>query len=81
VAYEVTIGTVYELALWEWGLTPEWINANWTEELLALMFTKRKERIERMRAKVPGEGQPPGRMDNKRFMDKHNLRVKRLPNA
>lgn len=33
----------------EWHLTPEYILDNWTEELLALMFEKRKESFDAMR--------------------------------
>lgn len=36
---------MYETALYEWKLTPEWINDNWTEELLALMFISRLKRL------------------------------------
>jgi hypothetical protein len=36
---------MYELALYEWQLAPEWINENWTEELLQLMFDARRKRI------------------------------------
>jgi hypothetical protein len=32
----------------EWGVTPEYINRWWTEELLTLMFIKRTKRIKRM---------------------------------
>ena len=33
------------MALSEWHLTPEYINENWTEELIALMLKARYERI------------------------------------
>lgn len=33
------------MALFYWGLTPEYINAHWTEELLGLMFAKLEGRI------------------------------------
>lgn len=36
----------------EWGVTPEYINNRWTEELLTLMFIKRTARIKRA-AKEP----------------------------
>lgn len=42
------MGEIYELALIEWGVTPEYINENWTEELLSLLFEKRGQRIERI---------------------------------
>jgi hypothetical protein len=35
------------VALTEWHLTPEYINNNWTEELLALMMTARIDRLKR----------------------------------
>lgn len=36
---------MYETALYEWKLTPDYINDNWTEELLALMFVSRLKRL------------------------------------
>lgn len=36
---------MYEIALSEWHVTPDYINRNWTEELLQLMFLKREERL------------------------------------
>ena len=36
------------MALVEWGLTPEYLNATWTEELLNLMLRARGKRFERM---------------------------------
>lgn len=44
--------------LTEWGLTPEYINEKWTEELLSLMFQKRNERIERWNAQSAGKAAP-----------------------
>lgn len=38
-----TIGNIYYIALAEWHLTPAYINENWTEEMLLLMFQKRRE--------------------------------------
>jgi hypothetical protein len=43
---------VYETALVDWHLTPEYINEHWTEELLTLMFVKRKVRFDRMRKSI-----------------------------
>lgn len=37
---------MYEIALAEWGVTPEYVNEYWTEELLALMFIKRRDRFQ-----------------------------------
>jgi hypothetical protein len=51
----LSIGAAFELALVEWHLSPEYLNENWTEELLALMFQKRNERIERAQATTAGE--------------------------
>lgn len=38
------------MALTEWGLTPEYINRNWTEELWQLMIEKRTVRLMRKAA-------------------------------
>lgn len=38
---------MYEFALSEWGLTPDYINRKWTEELLSLMFQSRGRRLAR----------------------------------
>jgi hypothetical protein len=38
---------LYEIALAEWHLTPDWLNANWSEELFSLMFLMRKKRYDR----------------------------------
>jgi hypothetical protein len=42
----------------EWGLTPEYILDNWTEELFTLMFVKRAERIEAMTKAVKHDAAP-----------------------
>jgi len=39
----------------EWGLTPEYINEYWTEELLVLMFISRARSIKRQRALIDGK--------------------------
>lgn len=39
----------------EWGVTPEYINNRWTEELLTLMFVKRTKRIKRTTQKEISE--------------------------
>jgi hypothetical protein len=36
---------MYEIALREWGRTPEYINTRWTEELLGLMFQSRTRNL------------------------------------
>jgi len=43
------------VALLEWGLTPEYINRRWTEELLALMFISRTKRLKRHAVAASGE--------------------------
>ena len=79
-----SIGRVYYIALSEWGLTPQWINENWTEELLALMFVKRKEMFDELRPKeeMPQpEYVPMGpaiRRSNKSFFKRHNLNIKKV---
>lgn len=80
-----SIGRIYYVALSEWGLTPKWINDNWTEELLALMFLKRKEDIDASRPKqeeaptnvyVPMG--PARRLGNKSFFNRHHIKVKKV---
>lgn len=44
------------MALSEWHLTPEYINENWTEELLALMMSARVEKLKRARRVVTDKG-------------------------
>jgi hypothetical protein len=36
------------VALSEWGLTPDYVNQEWTPEILWLMFYERKDNIERI---------------------------------
>lgn len=43
---------LYEVALYDWGLTPEYINETWSDELLYLMFDARRERLEQKPKKV-----------------------------
>lgn len=51
----------------EWGVTPEYINNRWTEELLTLMFVKRTKRIRRIanREDVPSAEAPVNRVKDK----------------
>ncbi len=75
---------MYYIALSEWGLTPQWINENWTEELLALMFLKRKEMFDELRPKANEEVPnyvpmgPAIRRSNKSFFKRHNLKTKKV---
>lgn len=57
---------MYELALLEWGLPPAYLNDEWTEELLALMFHKRSERLNGF---APRESA--NRMSNEDFFKKY----------
>lgn len=59
---------MYEIALAEWKLTPEYLNENWTEELLALMFQKRYERL--LPPKVTDT-----RLSNEEYFKKYNITV------
>ena len=45
----------------DWGITPEYINENWTDELFHLMFKARKERILRQQ----DSGKQPGSLVNR----------------
>lgn len=65
------------MALSEWGLTPEYINTNWTEELLALMVQKRNQRV-RGTSGSDGRESNGSRMSNSDFFAKHNIKVKEL---
>jgi hypothetical protein len=56
---DFTIGEIYELVLLEWGLTPEYVNKHWTEELLHLMLRARLKRFERARPVMGEMGQAP----------------------
>jgi hypothetical protein len=41
------------VVLTEWGLTPEYVNENWTEELLHLMLKSRAKRFNGVVAEAP----------------------------
>jgi hypothetical protein len=41
----VSESRLFELALVEWGQTPDDLNDKWTDELLHLMLTARNERV------------------------------------
>lgn len=72
----------------EWHVTPEYINENWTEELLTLMFMKRKVRIDKLLAATkrsvgaaPVEYEPlavPRRMSDTDFIAKHAASYRRI---
>lgn len=53
-----------------WGLMPDDINENWTEERLALMFVKHNERV---RAES-GESESTGGAEPKRITDQDFFR-------
>lgn len=67
---------MYEVALTEWGLTPDYINANWTEELFALMLITRNQRIDRQNLRrKPKDEQGFRRLSNEEFFRRHNIKV------
>jgi hypothetical protein len=68
---------LYELALIDWHLTPEYINEHWTEELLCLMFVKRRERIERITPSQMTEVSGVKKIGNKEFFERHRIKVKK----
>jgi hypothetical protein len=68
---------LYELALIEWHLTPEYINERWTEELLCLMFVKRRERLQRIAPSRMTEVGVVKKIGNKEFFERHGIKVKR----
>ena len=78
--YEVTIGHVYEIALTDWGISPDEINDEWTEELLALMFEKRADRLRAIADKQPigSTKRMPKRITNKEFFRKHGIQPKQV---
>ncbi len=41
------LSRAYEIALWQWGKDPQWIDDNWSEELRNLMFDRLGERLEK----------------------------------
>jgi hypothetical protein len=53
----------------EWGLTPDYINSRFTEELLALMLRSRMRRIRRMQGKDI-EPSKPKKIGSKEFFDR-----------
>lgn len=59
----------------EWHLTPEYIYEHWTEELLTLMFMKRKRRVQR---KAEAEGLIPREVSNEQAFEKAGIEVERV---
>ena len=57
------------MALVDWHLTPEYINENWTEELIGLMLTARWERIQRYNKPVT---YMPGNVNDGRYKPEHH---------
>jgi hypothetical protein len=62
---------MYLIALAEWHVTPEYINEEWTEELLALMFIKRREMISKIARPNQPAAQKFSRVSNDDFFKKH----------
>ena len=73
----ITVGDLYETALYEWSLTPEYINDIWTEELLQVMFEARLRRIKLAYAR-PEVAQSDGKISNEEFLLKIGKKYKRL---
>ncbi len=73
------MGEVYEYALYDWGLTPEYINDKWTEEKLGLLMQKlgkRRRKEIRLRARLAGvkmRGEEGELLSNKDFFRKHGI--------
>jgi len=68
---------VFEVALFEWKLTPEYINSQWTEEKLQLMFEARTKRLQRTFS-PPVERPPLRKSSNSEFFARHHIRVKEV---
>ena len=67
---------MYEFALSEWHLTPDYINSRWTEELLSLMFQSRGRRLQRGK-KNDDEARPVMRkVSNDEFFARHGNFIK-----
>lgn len=66
------------MALYEWGLTPEYINSHWTEEKFQLMLDSRRLRCEAMRPRSQEQAARPegSNMDLKDFLLKHGKKHK-----
>jgi hypothetical protein len=58
---------MYAIALAEWHVTPDYINENWTEELLALMFEKHAAYLRR----INPEKDKTGQMSSDDFFEKY----------
>jgi hypothetical protein len=73
------VGALYEVALTEWHITPEYINEQWTEELFELMFRKRNERLRKNRPQNKQQHEPEvPKITNDLFFQTHGLKVKRF---
>ena len=69
------------MALFDWGLTPEYINQFWTEEKLQLMFESRTKRILRTFPAKPEERTGARRLSNAEFFARHRSHVKEMKRA
>jgi len=65
---------MYELALVEWHVTPEYINEHWTEEILQLLFVSRRKRFN-AQPKPEYTGSVHHRMSNEQFFSKNGFSV------
>jgi len=74
---------MYYVALEEWGITPDYINQQWTPEILFVMFRERKENIRRIEEQQEEDRQ---RMENgdtgprRKISDVELFRKMKLPN-
>lgn len=62
------------MALTEWGLTPAYLNAEWTDELLQLMLEKRVVRLGRRYRPTSDDGLA-RRVSNSEFFARHGIKV------
>jgi hypothetical protein len=58
------------VVLTEWGLTPEYVNENWTEELLHLMLKSRAKRFNRVVAETPKRAPGVNRISSEALLNK-----------
>jgi hypothetical protein len=74
----VTVGGIYELALVEWGVTPEYINENWTEEELVVLFNARNRRLEAMLAKSKPQGEGKRMVSDRELFRRAGVQVQQV---
>lgn len=73
---------MYELALREWGVTPEYVNLHWTEEILAMLFRSRHLSYKQQAATRPNQDEPGPEPIHRHmrcdtFMAKHGFTVQK----